>query len=77
MSFRESSPPRLWEYLTSSVQFGELEQPSACRAQKLEQWVNYLSVLDTDKLVLTMTRMTGAQILHPEDTKTNEMILTK
>jgi len=30
-----------------------------------------------EKLLLTMTRMTGAQTLNPEYTKTNETIPTK
>lgn len=39
--------------------------------------MNYLSILGTDKLVLTITSMSGAQILHPGDTKANEMIPAK
>lgn len=49
------------------VQFGELEQSL--------QLVH--RVLGTDKLVLTMTSMPGAQILRPGDTKANEMIPAK
>lgn len=42
-----------------------------------EQGVNYLSILGSNKLVLTMTSLSGAPILPPGDIKVNEMIPAK
>lgn len=67
----ESSPRAVG--MPHSVQFEELEQS----LQKLEQVVNYFSILGSNKLVLTMTSLSGAPILPPGDTKANEMIPAK